>query len=305
MGTKRASPYSSDQRQKRAVEQKRGQGIGRDYSAFIQVRRFDFSSHGRSHIWMDPFRPGVDHDLLSDVERFTLLQALASGAVLRAQFPLCTKGIEEEFAHLGSEAGTLSIAAALGIKHPMIKAGMPRVMTTDLLLKFPNGTYVAVYVKDRKKMSQKSQRREELELLERIYWKKRKAKFITATEDDVKVNSVIAWLDWAQTCRAPEITLDDATAFMQAQQFAQEILRTDERATIRDRIFSLGLTLEAGCAILKFCIWMQILKVDYHALPWPDLSRRWTLGKGNASQIPSLILIPEFVAAMRKKRRHV
>ena len=64
-------PNPALERQRRAERQQRGTQHGEDYRAYIQVRRGDFSSRGRSHYVLSALMDR-HHDLLSDLELHTL-----------------------------------------------------------------------------------------------------------------------------------------------------------------------------------------------------------------------------------------
>lgn len=101
----------------------RGSGTGASYKPWIRVS--DFSSMGKSRR-MFSAKCGRVHELLSDGERnlFLLLEFSRSVADIREQFPL-------------NRDETLSLAAELGIKHPVYPTTqVPTVMTTDFLVKF-------------------------------------------------------------------------------------------------------------------------------------------------------------------------
>jgi hypothetical protein len=184
MSEERKNPRSNLQRQLRAIREKRGLGRGTEYRAFIQIRRNDFASHGRSHYWPSAFM-NRRHDLLSDLERAALLKLqLLNPLDIREQFPLARRGVEPEFeAHCPEARGTLSIADSLGIRHPRLAGNEPMVMTTDFLVDTRVSQQVAVYVKYAKHL--KNTRKQELMAIEREYWSDRGVRFVVFTEEEV------------------------------------------------------------------------------------------------------------------------
>lgn len=179
----------------RFVREGRGTGVGTAYKPWHQVRKRDPSSHGRSHL--QELYDRQCH-LLSDAEKVTLLfcSMLPNLQSVCEQFPLKLTFAPHELGAYdirytaGSFPGTLQIAQALGIKHPVIREEGEKqewISTTDLLLIFltkAGQKLVAVSVKA-ERWSALSKRRRTLQLLdiERSYWLARNVPWLLITPD--------------------------------------------------------------------------------------------------------------------------
>jgi hypothetical protein len=172
-------------RQMRALKEGRGLGRGKNYTAFIQIRRHDFASRGRSHYWRSAIM-NRNHDLLSDLERNALLYCqLLNPHDIREQYPLALRGVEYEFeADYPDAQGTLDVANSLGFRHPRISADEPRIMTTDLLVSTRSDQDLAIYVKYTKDLA--NTRKKELYAIEKAYWQQRGVRPVVFTEQDVQ-----------------------------------------------------------------------------------------------------------------------
>jgi hypothetical protein len=192
------NPRSNLQRQIRAVRDGRGQGRGTEYTAFIQIRRNDFASQGRSHYWPSLIMER-NHDLLSDLERAALLRVqLLSPLDVREQYPLRLEGVEEEFESEHPDArGTMEIAEALGIRHPRVSASDALIMTTDLLVDASAEKRFAVYVKYTKDLV--NSRKKELRAIEAAYWYDRGTRMGVFTERDANKVEIGNLLMFAST----------------------------------------------------------------------------------------------------------
>jgi hypothetical protein len=170
--------------QQRAERERRGRGARQTYVPYIQVKRGEFSSRGRSHIFTSPFFRR-SHHLLSDLELHTLLRLMAQTPLdIREQFPLDWNGSRSGFSRASAYApGTVEIAAALGFKHPAFSKRDPMRMTTDLLVQRRDGRWTAYHVKYEADLA--DERTSELRAIERVYWRERCVEFKVATEQDV------------------------------------------------------------------------------------------------------------------------
>lgn len=174
--------------QERAERERRGTGRGDEYRSYIQVRRGDLASTGRSH-YVPSIFANRHHDLLSDLELHVLwhLQQL-DPAEIREGMPLLLDGVEPEFDWTELTVGTLHIAKALGIPHPMIRAGQPFRMTTDFLVSLRGGSHIAVHVKYWRDLTDR--RNIELRRIEEDYWRRRNVDFQVITEEDLDRTAV-------------------------------------------------------------------------------------------------------------------
>lgn len=181
-------PNPTLERQRRAERQQRGTQHGADYRAYIQVRRGDFSSRGRSHYVLSAL---IDrhHDVLSDLELHTLWHLQRLNPVdVREGMPLLFEGVEPEFAWSEHVLGTLAIAKVLGFPHPAHNSQEPKRMTTDFLVTLHGGTRVAVHVKYEKDLDDR--RNKELRAIEESYWLRRRVRFLVITEADLNRTAI-------------------------------------------------------------------------------------------------------------------
>lgn len=170
-------------RQRQYFEQGRGTGSGPDYLPFLQVERAGFQSRGRSHlVFNDSF--GRQHHLLSDLELLNFLWAWSLKPIdLREQFPLQIYEFDPLFSFRGQPAkGSLEIAKSLGFRHPHITKSEPRVMTTDLLVSFSDGTHLAIHAKYENDLVNSPERASELRKIEKHYWLDRGVRFVIMDE---------------------------------------------------------------------------------------------------------------------------
>ena len=185
--------------QQRAIKKGRGLGQGKNYQPFIQITRSDFSSHGRSQVVNDSII-GRAHHFLSRLEYFTWLVLIHLGAVqIREQFPLGVQDDDADFPDRNWEGlGTVSAAAILDIKHPIIAGEQPRVQSTDLLV---GDTWVdrAVFIRYEKDVPTHGRQLGLLRLHTR-YWHERGIKHYVMTEKMIDY-SLVDLLIWAYASR--------------------------------------------------------------------------------------------------------
>lgn len=174
--------------QERAERQGRGKGRNESYTGYIQVRRGDLASHGRSH-YVPSILTGRHHDLLSDLELHVLwhLQQF-DPAEIREGMPLLFEGVEPEFTWTEAIVGTLQVAELLGIPHPMLAPGKPFRMSTDFLVTLRGRSHVAVHVKYWRDLDDK--RNKELRKIEEEYWRRRGVAFKVITEQDLNRTAI-------------------------------------------------------------------------------------------------------------------
>lgn len=191
----RKKPSEDMSRQTRAFKTGRGTGEESDYTAWIQVTRTDFASHGRSEIVGDPVTNRLHH-FLSWLEFQIWLFLTHLGALeIKEQFPLERSDLGEDFPGRRLEgAGTLSIAEALGIKHPQIEHKEPRVQSTDLLVS-DDLCDRAVFIRHADDVPTQG-RQLDLLKLHTVYWRERGISHYVLTEDDIDAR-LIDLLLWA------------------------------------------------------------------------------------------------------------
>jgi hypothetical protein len=170
-------------RQRQMIEQGRGMGSGREYSPFLQIERAGFQSRGRSHL---VFNDNLDrqHHLLSDLELLNFIWAWSLKPIdLREQFPLQVYEFDLQFALREQPAkGSLEIAKTLGFRHPWFTKTDFKVMTTDLLVSFADGSHLAIHAKYMKDLLNSTKRALELRKIEKNYWRYRGVRFVIADE---------------------------------------------------------------------------------------------------------------------------
>lgn len=158
---------------KALIKKGKGQGRGRDYQPWLQVR--DVSSLGLSSRikgWRSQrvhhFFSGIETDYFYCLEWSSIIE-------VREQFPLLP--LEE----------TLAIAEECGVKHPTNpKTKVPIVMTTDFLITTASGLTATDHARTIKPASKLADRRviEKLDL-ERRYWQRRNVDWGIVTEREI------------------------------------------------------------------------------------------------------------------------
>lgn len=159
------------------VKQGRGQGTGKNYKPWFTAKQV--SSAGRT------FRPkGIKTEreslFLSEWEYFYFLLSDWSDLVvdIREQFPLLDTELDDI-------KETIKIANELNVDHP-IEPGKNtlKVITTDFLLRFHDGSEVAVSFKPFRSITAREVEKMEIE---RIYWERRGVTWELITDKDVPV----------------------------------------------------------------------------------------------------------------------
>lgn len=170
-------------RQRAHLLEGRGTGTGADYLPYILVERVGFQSHGRSHVVFNE-ATGRQHHLLSDLELLIFIWIWSLNPVdCFEQFPLERYEYDPKFLFLKPKPrGTVEIAQTLGIKHPQITKLDPRVMTTDFLVKFVDGSYLSIHAKYLKEIEEGPERAHQLRKIERLYWRDRKVHHLVMNE---------------------------------------------------------------------------------------------------------------------------
>lgn len=271
--------------QQKRLNNGRGSGHHGHYTPFLQIERAGFQSRGRSHYVFDE-RQQRNYHLLSDLELLTFLRVWSSGAHdIREQYPLHLTEFEPEFEKKRGyqEAGTLSIAKKMGIKHPMIDRDTPRILTTDLVANFTNGLTYAIHVKYQSEFESSSTRKQELRKIEKRYWTTRGAHFIVMTEKPFtylladQMMWAIDGMNWKGTKEAKD-------------RFLLELDSTSQFARMSDRLHELVYSLDAKYDEIVRLFKHVILTNEWriHDLSQElDLSIRWT-GKRTKTSKPNI-----------------
>lgn len=162
---------------KRWVKQGKGQGEGVNYTPWYTAKQV--SSRGNTHR-PKGIKNGREHLFLSDWEYFYFLLLDWSDLIedFREQYPL----LDVQLDNIGE---TIEIAKELNVQHPIIpRTNELKVMTTDYLIKFLDGSVVAVSLKPFKLITVREIEKMEIE---RIYWERKGVRWELVTDKDVPV----------------------------------------------------------------------------------------------------------------------
>ncbi|EDK28538.1 transposon Tn7 transposition protein TnsA [Vibrionales bacterium SWAT-3] len=175
-----------NKKDQKRLDEKRGEGTGKDYVPFIKVG--EFSSSGES-VRVKSATVGRVHHLFSGNELavFLVFDWCEEVIDIREQFPIPL-------------ADSLIICRQLGIRHPQEK-GELKIVTTDLIIDFVDGSQLVIPVKpalelDDKRIVEKLQ-------IEKAYWEAKKVPYLIFTDQEVS-NELKINLKWIK----PLIDLD-------------------------------------------------------------------------------------------------
>lgn len=173
----------------RFIKNNRSMGIKDDFRPWHQVTRSDPSSIGRSGRYVIDNR---QVHTLSTVEYTAVLFATMSKDVvdIREQFALNLDPANHELNAYDDTygrfyPGTLEIARALGIKHPLIQDGSKKSwrMTTDILITLNTNGVLSLIAVSCKTRPPENRRTKELLLIEKEYWRSRGVEWLLFTPD--------------------------------------------------------------------------------------------------------------------------
>jgi hypothetical protein len=208
-----STPYGQPDKetlwQERAVREGRGLGSGEGYIPWLQVRRGDFPSRGKSALVPEP-ATGRQHHQLSMGETDLHMQLLRLGVrEIMEQYPLRVGDWDPDFP---GARGTARLAEMLNIPHPRTPRGTKRVLTTDVLTVDASGRAHAIFYRPKAELPRKGTRKFRLMELQKSYWRERKVAFGICTEFDIPPPSREIWY-WARDghahCIAVEATFLD------------------------------------------------------------------------------------------------
>jgi hypothetical protein len=204
-----------------------------------------------------------------------LFHLIWSGALdIREQFPLSLDWPEEEYVGEGrSPAGTIEIATQLGYRHPLIKRGIHRILTTDFVVTTNEG-YVAIYAKYSNELEQgRCRRLGELLEIAKEYWLQRNVKFIEVTERDLS-SYVVRWCIWCYDAFL-SVTHDGRRT-----EFVRLLHNTDAAMPMGERLKHIArwMSIEKNeCGkLLKQALMLREVAIDFFRAR-PNLSRSWDL----------------------------
>ncbi|WP_299685527.1 TnsA endonuclease N-terminal domain-containing protein [uncultured Vibrio sp.] len=167
-----------NKKDQKRLDEKRGEGIGKDYVPFIKVG--EFSSSGES-VRVKSATVGRVHHFFSgnELAAFLVFDWCKEVIDIREQFPIPL-------------TDSLIICRQLGIRHPQEK-GELKIVTTDLLIDFVDGSQLAIPVKpalnlDDKRIVEKLQ-------IEKSYWEAAKVPCLFFTDQEVS-NDLKMNLKW-------------------------------------------------------------------------------------------------------------
>lgn len=267
--TRRFSPEVLE----RFLREERGSGTFTNYIPWHRVGRGDPASRGRSHLvlWRERQR-----ELLSDLEWVVLMFVTMLPRVvdIREQFPLSLSGRRHELLDyvakvpLGEFPGTLAIAEAARIKHPLVRGKStvaPWVMTTDLLvtLRSPTGSPFLLAVAC--KYDNEAARKRTLQLLslERQYWLSRGVNWLLISPslfDERVALTLRQGCPWSFGPRASEEQLKIAT----------ETVRASPGISLASAIKTLSTAL-GGVEVAQLAYWQAVWSARIPI----DLRRGW------------------------------
>ncbi|EJE8671951.1 heteromeric transposase endonuclease subunit TnsA [Vibrio vulnificus] len=168
-----------NKKDQKRLDEKRGEGTGKDYVPFIKVG--EFSSSGES-VRVKSATVGRVHHFFSgnELAAFLVFDWCEEVIDIREQFPIPL-------------ADSLIICRQLGIRHPQEK-GELKIVTTDLLIDFADGSQIAIPVKPALKLDDK--RIVEKLQIEKAYWETVKVPCPIFTDqevsDELKMN--LKWI---------------------------------------------------------------------------------------------------------------
>lgn len=308
----------------------RGQGVGKEYSPWLQVTRQDHASIGQSHILPNPFI-GRQHHLLSNLERATCVLGMAQPYVtdIREQFPLWPfphpnplfelldgRGLAYSPAQSRESDGTVELAKGMSIRHArFIGLGVPYIYTTDLLftIELPGHQpfLVAISIKywsdlrgsnppqKSKDGKRKKARRNKFRKLrlEREYWRHLGIPWILVT-DRLIHQQVYRNLEWALSGTIQRIKDEDVALL---RRFLWAWNSAEWRGRCVDQMEAIGQALQVNTAtairLLKFAILRALVPVDltqsvHLQLPFPHGSPRSPMEIPTWSYLKSLRKLP-------------
>lgn len=170
---------------KRMKKDGRGRGVGEDYKAWLQAQ--DVPSTGKT-TRLRGWRTGD--------RMVTCFSQLELNHFYNVEWdPTVTDYQDQQNLDMAGTGGTLEVAAALGYRHPQ-KEGLPVPMTTDLLVRYADGSMQARAVKPASEVDLVGTTRpahvkrvlEKLEI-EQVYWRLRQVPWLLITE----IDQVLAW----------------------------------------------------------------------------------------------------------------
>lgn len=167
-----------NKKDQKRLDEKRGEGIGKGYLPFIKVG--EFSSSGES-VRVNSATVGRTHHFFSGIElaAFLVFDWCKDVIDIREQFPLPL-------------TDTLNICSQLGISHPQEK-GKLKIVTTDLLIDFSNGSQLAIPIKPAKRLDDK--RVIEKLQIEKSFWEGSSVPCSIFTDQDIS-NEIKMNLKW-------------------------------------------------------------------------------------------------------------
>ena len=167
-----------NKKDQKRLDEKRGEDVGKSYVPFIHVG--EFSSSGES-VRVKSATVGRTHHFFSGIElaAFLVFDWCKDVIDIREQFPLPL-------------ADTLNICRQLGILHPQEK-GKLKIVTTDFLIDFSDGSQLAIPVKPAKNLD--DNRTIEKLQIEKSFWESSNIPCAIFTDKDMS-NDLKMNLKW-------------------------------------------------------------------------------------------------------------
>jgi hypothetical protein len=180
-----------NKKDQKRLDEKRGEDVGKSYVPFIHVG--EFSSSGES-VRVKSATVGRTHHFLSgnELAAFLVFDWCKDVIDIREQFPLPL-------------LDTLNICRQLGIRHPQEK-GKLKIVTTDLLIDFSDGSQLAIPVKPAKNLDDK--RIIEKLQIEKSFWEGSNIPCSIFTDQDIS-NELKMNLKWIKPLIDIDIEAND------------------------------------------------------------------------------------------------
>lgn len=265
--------------QERALKQGRSMGSGASYESLIQVRKGDHASHGVSHLLQNPLL-GREHHLLSTLEKIAAMKFLSCNAGdLQEQYRL--RHLDDDPDYTVDDcvpSGTLTLAAEMGIRHPQISVGKPRILTEDILVTDKARRQWATFIRYRKDLPRPGTRQQHLLELHRRYWVHRGVPFHVLTEEDFDPRQTNLLL-WARTASRKRMvgTYSNFLPALRAADRSQPLIQVVTAAA--------GGGCHAPLDLFKAAVFYGLILVDMPELHVPPVTHPWPFRFADPGQL--------------------
>lgn len=279
---------------RRHIRERRGEGSGGSYVPGVQVRRSDSASHGRSSVENNP-KLGRQHDLLTKFQSAVCLTLRRTEAVKdileNHPFPVTAAehpGQRWSLDRLDGTAGSVAIASAKGLRHPLHPdaENEPKSMITPLLVALQADEAaapipIAIVLSHRPQLDAPCAERNAPKLLYEC-WEAIGVEVLTyrrqSLPETVYQNHI--WLSEAEAFDGEITSGAKVQAFISCTLL--EDWRSDSAHSVLARIAArLGIPLSEGIALYKHCLWFNHLSTDLTRPLWRLLGSHNQPGTGH------------------------